>query len=485
MVLGIIIIYLLVVLYIGYWGMKQTRDVEDYIVGGHRLGILPSTGTYLATYLSAVSMLAGIGVVYNIGVAGAWFPIFYASGALFGPIVAARYRRVTFNTPPQFYAIRYDSRSLQVLAGIITIIAVIFSLVVQFSAIGIVWSLATGGAFIHGLLIGSLVCLAYTLMGGYMAVVWTDVFQAVVFVAVTLIGGFWVLSKVGWISGMYAGLSQVTAPPVAGGVPPVPGTLVSALGPYVPLAIFFMMLPWLGGVATHPQYLVRMQSAKDIKTALQKYAYSWVALCLIYFLFTSIGLGGRILVPTMPEGMTGDWIYPHLFMTYMPPVFTGLLFGGLLAAAMSTIDSQMVLVAGCATIDIVKNFWPGTPERSLLWISRIMVSVVWALAFVFTTYKHPMLIAVAGLSWGLLAIGFFAPTLIGLYWKRVNATSVWVSITSGLAVFLFWQFRFGTSVIGIPPVATGVFTGIVALVVATLATRPAPENLWGPFFPDR
>lgn len=477
------VVYLAVVAGIGVWATLATKTSEDYLVGGHRLGIVPSVGTYLATYLSATSLIGGVGVVYNFGLAGNFFPMFYGMGATIGVLMAARYRRTQFTTPPEFYRIRYQSPSLQMIVGLGTIVALIFSLVGQFKACGMVWSVAIGRPYIEGLLIGSLIAMAYTAAGGFFAVAWTDVAQAVVFVVALIYGGIWVLVNVGGLSKLFAQASKISTPPFAGAKPTPQGQLVTLLGPYTAIAMFFNWMIWTPGVGTHPQYLVRAQSAASIPVALKKYQYSWPVLALLYFFLSVMAVGGRVLVPTMPKPMTGDWILPYLFRTYMHPVMAGVLLSGILAAGMSTIDSQLILCSSCGTIDVIKNIWPGASDTALILVGRLLVIAIGVISIACALIEVPVLLTLFGYSWGILATLYFAPTVFGLYWKRANRQGAYAAVLGGLLVFVFWQAAYGTKIAGIPPLGPGIVAGIILMVVVSLLTPPPPEESWKPFFP--
>ena len=269
MVLTIIVVYLLVVLGIGIYAGKKTKSPEDYLVAGHSLGIVPMVGTYLATFFSALSMLGYVGLLYAVGIAGSWLPMTWATGAAIGPFLALRFRKIEFTSAPEFFKIRYGSKNLQAFAALMTIVGICFMLIVQFAAMGIVWSLATGRSFTEGLVIGAILAICYTAIGGFFAVAWTDVLQALVFVVVIIAGAVMIIGEVGGIAIIYQKAALVSTAPIIGGTLTTQGSLVSILGSYTVLILFFTFLVQGPGTGSHPQYLIRAQASKDIKTALQ------------------------------------------------------------------------------------------------------------------------------------------------------------------------------------------------------------------------
>lgn len=429
MIFAVIIIYLSGVLLIGLYASSKVKTTGDYLMGGYSMGIIPMTGTYLATFFSALSLLGGVGLIYTVGIGGSWLPMTWALGSALGPIVAVRFRKVKVSSPPEYFYKRFGSRKLQSFSAFMTIVGLTFNLIVQFTAMGVVWTLATGRSFNEGLIIGAVIAIIYTIAGGFFAVVWTDVVQAVTFLFTIFIGAVVVITKVGGVSEIYhaaAGIS--TLPAVGASAPTAPGSMLSLLGPYTALAMFFTFLVQGPGTGTNPVYLQRIQASKNMKVALGMYKYAWIILILIYIALNIVGVGGRVLIPTMPEGMKTDWIMPLLFQQFTHPIIAGLFFAGLLAAAMSTIDSNIIIISSCATIDIAGNIWPEMKEERLIWISRAVVAIVGIIVVVMAMANMPMLVIVAGYAFGILGLTYFIPLLLGLYWRRANLAGAWSCI---------------------------------------------------------
>lgn len=252
-------------------------------------------------------------------------------------------------------------------------------------------------------------------------------------------------------------------------------------GPYTALALFFTFLVQGPGTGTNPVYLQRMQAAKSMKIALSMYKYAWIILIFVYIALNIIGVGGRVLVPTMPEGMKTDWIMPYLFMEYTHPIIAGLFFAGLLAAAMSTIDSNIVIISSCISINLIRNFIPKITEKQTLLISRLAVIGIGAIVVLMAMSNLPMLVIVAGYAFGTLGLTYFIPLLFGLYWRRANQIGAWACILGGVAVFIFWQATMGTSVYGIPPIGVGILAGAIIMWVVSMLTPPDPEERWAPY----
>lgn len=482
MILAVIIIYLAVIVGIGVYASRFMKAPEDFLVGGFNIGAVAATGTYLGTFFSALSLLGGVGAIYVTGIAGSWFPMAWALGSALGPILAWRFRRMRFVSAAQFMAQRFGSKRLQAFTGLMIVIALTIFMIIQFTALGVVWNLATGRPFVEGVIIGAVLATIYTALGGFLAVAWTDVVQSLVFLAMIFLGAFMVLSRTGGIGALYSAAANITTAPVVGGTPTAPRALISVLGPYTPLVLFFTFLIQGPGTGSHPQYLVRMQAAKSMKVALNAYKYVWIILIFVYIALNIVGVGGRVLVPTMPEGMRSDWIFPYLFTILAPPVLQGIFFAALVAAAMSTIDSQIVVVSAATSIDVVKNLWPKVTDRQVLLISRIVVGIVGVVAMLITIGDIPLLVNVAGYTFGIIGLAFFWPVLLGLYWKRATREGAWASVLGGVVVYAVWQAVLGSRVAGIPPLGAGIVAGGILMWVVSLLTPPPKEEHWAPFF---
>ncbi len=488
MILAIIIIYLLAMLGIGIWASRKVKDDADYLMGGFSFGIIPMTGTYLATFFSALSLLGGVGLIYRSGIGGSWMPMAWALGSAFGPILAVRFRRVQVTSPSEFFFHRYGSHNLQLFGAAASIVYLLFNMVVQITAMGVIWNLATGRGFGEGLLLGMVITIVYTLFGGFYAVVWTDVVQCFIFIATICIAVFVVIQQVGSVSGIYQQAALINTPADAGGIPNEAGSMLKLLGPYVAVSLFFNFLVQGPGTGSRPEYLQRMQAAKNMKTALGMYKYAWIILIFVYIGLNIVGVGGRVLIPTMAEGMNSDWIMPILFKELTHPVVAGLFFSGLLAAAMSTIDSSMMVLTSAAT-DIFKITRKRALDgKKLMWFSRGVTVAAGIIVYFMSLNNSQFIVTVAGYGFGVLGLTYFVPLIFGLYSKRANLTAAWSCVISGSIAFAIWQyctsagvFAAGGLAASIPPIGVGVLVGCIAMWLVSLVTKPMDEKYWKPY----
>lgn len=477
-----IIAYFIIYGAVGLLAARKIKTLEDYAVAGHKMGLIALTGTYFATFISALSFLGGIGGIYRVGITNVVYPIMWATGSAIGPIIAYKFRRVALITPAEYFEKRFGSRSLRILIASITCVALIPFFIIQLNALGAVYTLATGRSFSEGVIIGGIIVALYTVLGGIVAVAWTDVIQGFVLTAGAIVGGITVLQLCGGLDTIITNAATISTPPEVGLSPTPPGALVTVAS--------FLTLPWFiaqwftqaPGTGAHPQYLQRIQAAKDIKLSLRMYVYSWLVLTVIYFFFVVIGLGGRVLVPTMPEGYKSDWIFPYLMVNYTHPIIAGAVLAGIIAAAASTLDTQIHLASVSLSIDVVRNLMREISEKSALLISRAVTAILVAVAIYYSIYPAAEILALGGYTLGLMGVLYFAPVLLGLYWKRTTALGVAVGTIAGVLVFIAWQTLWGFSIYGLPPVGMGVITSFVLTVIVSLLTKPPSEELIKPYF---
>lgn len=477
-----IIAYFVVYGVIGLLAARRVKTLEDYAVAGHKMGLIALTGTYFATFISALSFLGGIGGIYRVGITNVVFPVMWATGSAIGPIIAYKFRRVPLITPAEYFEKRFGSKSLRAIIAMITCIALIPFFVIQLNALGAVYTLATGRSFSEGVIIGGIVVALYTVLGGIIAVAWTDVIQGFVLTVGAILGGIIVLQLCGGLDAIIANAATISTPPEIGMSPTAPGALVS-IAPF--LTIPWFIAQWFThapGTGAHPQYLQRIQAARDIKLSLRMYVYSWMVLTVIYFFFVVIGLGGRVLVPTMPKGYRSDWIFLYLMINYAHPILAGIILAGIIAAAASTLDTQIHLVSVSLSVDVIRSLIKGVSEKSALLISRIITVVLVAIAIYYSIYPAPELLTLGGYTLGLMGVLYFAPVILGLYWKRVTAIGVAIGTIAGVIVFVVWQTLWGFGIYGLPPVGMGVITSFALTVVISLFTKPPPAELVKPYF---
>lgn len=474
---SIIILTLLGYIGIGLWSAKKVNTSEGFLVAGGKLGLLPLTGTYVATFMSAVSVLGAPAGIYQNGLSYFWLLITFAIGACITVIVARKYKKVELTTPADFAKIRYQSSFLERLISGGSVVALLFSLMAQFTAMGIVWSMALNRSFVEGIIVTALAMMVIIASGGLMSVAWSDVLKCGIFlVAIVAVGG-WVLVK-------YQGFTSLLTQAAA--IKPECGDLTVGVGGVV--GLIFLCLTWSCGIGTHPQYLQRISAAQDERTGILQYVLGWPLILLINIGLLVVGLAAIVSIPELPVGTTRDYIGPYFVMHNAPVVLYGLFLAGLMAAALSTADSVIQLSVSYVSHNLVRGYIKtDISDKALLRLSRVLSVLLVIFIAVAALFNWKWIVYIAAYCWGILAILYFAPTLLGLYWRRANRLGAIWSVEGGLGAFLFaqslaffgkWPFP------EVPPTGVGVIAGMLLMIIVSLTTPPSEKEALKPFFPD-
>lgn len=456
----IIVVTLVAYVAIGAYTSRAVKNPEDFLIAGMKLAALPLFGTYLATYFSGVSMMGFPGDMYARGVAVLWLPVFWALGTVLLIIIALRFKAYSITTPAEFIRVRYGSRFLEILVGVSTVIALTFGLIVQFTVMGIAWSLAIGRPYHEGVIITAITIAIIIAAGGLVSVAWSDILKAAVFAVAIFVGGAWVLQHLGGPAAIISRVGELSP------------ALLDPVGGYTLMGLVMLFFIWTFGVATHPQYLQRVTAGKDLRTVLLQYIPSWVILVFIYYFLLFMALGARVLMPKLPEGYTTDYALPLLLRDYSPTAIYGLYLAGLIAAALSTTDSVIQLAASTLLVDVVKPVKPDVSPKAMLGLARALSIILTVFVALLSITRPAPVLYLAGYAWGLLAVGYFAPVFFGLYLGKANKYGAVSSVVLGWIFFItaqslafarMWPYP-------VPPVALGVMAAIATHPLVSIVT---------------
>jgi SSS family transporter len=467
----VLIVYLLLTFVIAGWGYKVTSTSEDYWVAGRSLGVIVSVGTFFATLISSWSVLGAPGYFYEIGWAGYW----QFGGTILTSIFAAvwfgaKIRGTGYVTLPDILAARYYSNKVRVLgAGLILIASMIF-LTVQTLGAGVILNQITGIDKNIGVLIGTVIFLVFTVTGGMHSVAWTDLIQGLmIFVgilAAVIIG----LVKIGGFGEMHVQLATQNPEfldPFAGG----------KMG-------LLMILNWfviwgVGNIGT-PQFMSRFLSAKDTKVVRLSQGITALTFALFYFLIGTLGGLAKLFYPGITDPST---VGPTFVTGMLPSVLGALIMSALMAAAMSTASSVLLV----ASTTFVKDFFQAfskkdVGDKKLVLYSRVttvfvsIVALIFALMEISTIFwLQPNMVATMGAAIGTALVAAFA-------WKRANKEGAIASITAGTLVTTLWFAFKLQDATGLHPVIPGTLAAIVFMIVVSLLTKAPPQHVIDEFF---
>ncbi len=465
-------IYLAMMLGIGYYSMRQTQSNADFIIGGRSLGPVTSAISAGASDMSSWLLLGLPGAVFASGLSeGVWISLGLVIGAYLNwYIVAPRLRsyseKLDALTLPTFISNRFDDTS-GLLKTISTIVILIFFTLYVASGLKggtLLFAHSFNAGESTALLITTVVVVSYTFLGGYLAVCWTDLIQGLLMLCAL---SFCCLLAFVSITG--SGVDIAAANP-------------KAFAWTTSLLTGASLMAWGFGYFGQPHILARfigIKSADDVPKA-RRIGISWMVVCLVLStLIGLIGIGYNVMSPL--AGVTGDGgnserIFLALTTTLFHPVFAGFVLAAVLAAVMSTADSQLLVLTSSLTEDL--PFFSQFDEKQKAWISRIGVVGFAILAYFIAAGSGGTILAMVGYAWGGFGAAFGPLMILSLVWR---GTTKWGALAGMLvgAITIFVVKNYikveGHYFYELLP---GFILAFVAIVVVSLVTaKPSEETL--------
>lgn len=488
--------YLIFMIVIGAICMKQTNSTEDYFLGGRGLSGWVAALSAQASDMSGWLLMGLPGAVYALGTGEAWIAIGLFLGTVFNWIViSGRLRSYTIRannslTLPEFFENRFEDKK-RILLLISSIVIAVFFLVYTASALaagGKLFTTVFGIEYRVALVVGAFVILVYTFMGGFMAVCVTDFIQGMLMLVGLLVVP---IIAYGIVGGEMTSLIEQSG--VAGGS-------VSFLnifednGKPLTFVQILSQLAWGLGYMGMPHILVSFMAVKD-KKELKKsrvIAIVWVALSL--GMAVLIGIIGRAYMYPTILGTAGADNTENVFIQMILKLFTeefslafigGLFLCGILAAIMSTADSQLLVTASAVSQDIFKGIIKkDASDKTIFRISRYTVVVVALLAVLIAWDPNSSIMGLVSNAWAGLGSAFGPIVLLSLFWKRTNLPGAIAGIVSGGLTVIIWDYiplvggqTLGAAT-GLYYLLIGFFVSLALIVVVSLMTKePSKEML--------
>ena len=473
--------YIVMMLFIGIFQMKKTNTTQDYFLGGRGLSGWVAALSAQASDMSGWLLMGLPGSIYIGGTGRVWIAIGLFIGTVLNWIFIAKpLRRYTIvndsMTLPEFFSNRFHDKK-KILLTISSIVITIFFLVYTASALasgGKLFNRVFGLEYHIAMVIGAIVILAYTFMGGFLAVCKTDFVQgALMFIGLLTVPILAYMAMGGDLTGALA----------AGGVTdPDFLNIMYAEGEAYPINAILSDLAWGLGYCGMPHILVRfmaVRSEKEIKKS-SVIAIIWVAISL--GAACAIGIIGRGFIPGLEDS-------ENVFIEMIQRVFAdngvmifigGIFLCGILAAIMSTADSQLLVCASAVSKDIYKDLIKkDAPDKKVLLVSRVTVIVVALIAILIAWDPNSSVMNLVSDAWAGLGAAFGPLVVLSLFWKRTNLPGAIAGIITGGAFVILWDYiPFGGETLyartGLYSLLIGFFLGLLVIVAVSLLTK-APD----------
>ncbi|QQU79934.1 sodium/proline symporter PutP [Corynebacterium striatum] len=475
------IIYLLAMAAIGFWSYKQTDQYDDYVLGGRGLHPFVAALSAGASDMSGWLLMGLPGALFLTGMSELWMAIGLLVGAWANwKWVAPRlrsYSEIAGNsiTVPSFFENRLHdkSRLLRVLSAAIIIFFFTFYVSSGMVSGGRYFESTFGGDYLVGMLIVAAVTVFYTFVGGFLAVSYTDTVQGLLMFAsliIVPIMAIMALDDPGQIFSFAANNPYAT-----GGVIENPNYFSLFSG--VSAAVIIGNLAWGLGYFGQPHIIVRFMALRKPSDARagRFYGIGWMLLSLIGAVF--VALAGTVFFTQTNHSITDQENYETIFLdmaqVMFHPLFAGLVLTAVLAAIMSTMSSQMLVVSTSLIEDLFLIFAKKKPSQDVLInLSRTAVVGIAVIAAVLAINPSDSILGLVGFAWAGFGSAFGPLVLLSLYWKRLNSTGAIAGMVTGAIVAIGW---------GMSPLSDALYElvpgfaiSLIATVVVSLVTK-APE----------
>lgn len=439
-------LYTVLLLWFGKDGFKKSNSLRDYYVAGNSLGLLPCIFTFIATWFSAASMQGLSGTIYAHGYAVILYAVIpWFVGAIFLVTIAPRLKEYDILTVPEYFRIRYNSRLIQAMGGLVIVICYTLYIIIQIRGFGVVMSELLDINYTFAIILVYLF-VVYTTFGGLFSVTKTDGLNFVLFSLSILLAAILILKSNHGIINIHEQASRITTKPF----PSAPyttekGALLDAFskGSYSPLIIMNGFWGWGLGLAANPQYAIRIISAKSKKTAVNMIGYSVLIMAFIYLGIFVIGMGSRVLQPSIDCINSVDEIFPYIINNVIYSKLSGLILIGITAAAISTANSQFLVLASGFTYDIFRNYTKKNyDDQKYMNFNRIFILIAGTLSLILSINPPMSLLIYGNHIWAIFSVTFLLPLYGGLYWKGATKEGAISAFIGGLATMIAVLLRY-------------------------------------------
>ncbi|MDH5824385.1 sodium/proline symporter PutP [Luteimonas sp. RD2P54] len=474
-------VYLAAMVLIGFIAWRSTKNFDDYILGGRRLGPGVTALSAGASDMSGWLLMGLPGAMYLGGLSEAWIAIGLVGGAwlnwkyVAGPLRVYTERTSNALTLPDFFTSRFQDRgrALRVLSA--TVILVFFAV---YCASGVVagarlFESVFGMPYAQAIWWGAAVTILYTLVGGFLAVSWTDTAQGTLMFFALLLTPVIVMMHVGGFEAAMGAIRGVD-----------PSRLDWFRGGQLGWVGIVSLLAWGLGYFGQPHILARFMAADSIATipVARRIGMGWMTLCLAGSLTVGfLGIAYYAANPGAagPVEANAERVFISLVEQLFNPWVAGIILSAILAAVMSTLSSQLLVCSSVLSEDFYRGFLrKQAGQYELVWVGRASVLLVALLSLWLARDPDSRVLGLVSYAWAGFGAAFGPVVLLALFWGRMTRNGALAGMVTGAATVILWKQvaigRFGFELYEMVP---GFAAATAAIIVVSLLGREPPQDI--------
>jgi solute:Na+ symporter, SSS family len=462
--------YLLVSIGIGLVAARNVHSTKDYAVAGRHLPLPVVTATVFATWFGAEAVFGVSATFVREGLTGIAADPFGSSMCLIlaGIFFSSRLYKLNILTLGDFYRMRYN-RTVEILTTIAIVVSYMGWVAAQIKALGLIFNLVSDGYISedHGMIVGTLIVLTYTTLGGMLSVAILDFVQMIV-----VIGGLLYIASI--VSGETGGITPVIEHARNAG----------KLHFFPQSTNWSVWLTFLGGWLTMmlgsiPQQDVfqRITSAKTANVALLGSLLG----ASIYFCFTFVPMfiayAATLIDPATFGALVesdSQRVLPTLVLTHTPLLAQAIFFGAVLSAIMSCSSATLLAPSVTFAENVIKGFVPDMNDRSFLRVMRLCLVGFAAMVLFYALHSELSIFGMVESAYKITLAGAFVPLLFGAFWKRATSQGALAAIILGIGSWVLVEVLVGEASL-VPAQLLGLLVSAIAMVIGSLL----PQKLGG------
>ncbi|MCL6232561.1 MULTISPECIES: sodium/proline symporter PutP [Acinetobacter] len=468
------IFYILAMLAIGLYAYRATHNFDEYILGGRSLGSVVTALSAGASDMSGWLLMGLPGAIYLSGLSEAWIAIGLIIGAWLNWLIVAGRLRVHTEyqnnalTLPDYFTSRFADRK-KILRIISAVVILVFFAI--YCASGMVagarlFESLFGWNYTTALWIGAIATISYVCIGGFLAISWTDTFQAGLMIFALLITPIIAYLALGDNSQNLAAILETARPQAS--------NLFEGLSTVAILS----SMAWGLGYFGQPHILVRFMAADSVKSIpnARRIGMTWMILCLGGAV--AVGYIGIAYFQVHPElasvvNANPETVFMELTKILFNPWIAGIILAAILAAVMSTLSCQLLVCSTTLTEDLYKGFIrKNASQKELVWIGRAMVLAIAVFAITFAMNPASKVLGLVAYAWAGFGAAFGPLIILSLLWKRMTLNGAIIGMIVGAVTVIVWKNYLGH--LGLYEIIPGFIFSAISIVVVSLLGK-APE----------